>query len=132
MLAVPMDPPADPPASPTHQSCIVKGKGKAEPRGTKRQAVADPELIDDSDNDDFQACNALEDEEEMEGNGGNESTPQKGKAGLSHAKCLPQVEVEVPSSWSHSCLAPHPCIETVQADSTKDKLVVAVAVRKVY
>jgi hypothetical protein len=125
-----MDPPADPPASPTQISCITKGKAKAVPRGTKQHAIADPDPIEDSDDDDFQAHDAVDDDNEMGGNGSNESTPCKGKAGPSRAKELPQVEVKNPTSSSHSRSAPRPRIDIAQA-ATKNEDVAAVAVGKV-
>ncbi|KAN0129863.1 hypothetical protein V8E53_012335 [Lactarius tabidus] len=126
---VPTDPPADPPASPTQISRVTKGKAKAVPRGTKQCAIADPDPIEDSDDDDFQAHDAVDDDDEMGGNGGNESTPCKGKAGPSRAKELPQVEVKNPMSSSHSWSAPRPRIDIAQV-ATKNKYVAAVAVGK--
>jgi hypothetical protein len=129
-LTVPTDPPADPPASPTQISRVTKGKAKAVPRGTKRRAIADPDPIEDSDDDDFQAHDAVDDDDEMGGNGGNESTPRKGKAGPSRAKELPQVEVKNSTSSSRSRSAPRPRIDIAQA-ATKNEDVATVAVGKV-
>jgi hypothetical protein len=107
-----MDPPAAPDVPTASASHIVKGKALDVPRGIKQRADTLPDPIEDSDDDDDFQNNDPIDDDNFGDNGGNESTPQKSKAGLSRPKQLPHVAVEIPMSSSCSRSAPRARIDS--------------------
>jgi hypothetical protein len=84
--------------------------------------MAVPDPIEDSDND-FQSNDPIDDKDDFGDNGGNESTPRKGKAGLSRPKWLPQVEVEILTSSSRSQSAPRARIDPGKSENKEGEKV---------
>lgn len=98
MLTVDMEEPgnapAHPPAIPSRLAYTTKGKGKADHRGLKCSADADPNVIEDSEDDYDQHLDTFDDED------CNNRTPHRNPAHPSpskDSKTLPHFEVENPS-----------------------------------